>query len=170
MRKIILNLAVSLDGYIEGPKGEYDWCMVDQDYGMTEFLNNTDAILFGRKSYDLLMSYDANSYPDKMKYVISGSLTLQKPNTVVISEQIEEEVQRIKNQEGKNIWLYGGASLTTALVNAGLVDELMLSVHPILLGNGKLLFQDIRPGVQLELKGSVKYSSGLIQLIYRINH
>src|SRR5206468_11515903 len=74
MRKIILNVAVSLDGFIEGPNGEFDWCLTDQDYGMKEFLDRTDAIFFGRKSYELLQSMEPNAYPKKKKYVFSRTL------------------------------------------------------------------------------------------------
>jgi len=74
MHKIILNLAVTLDGFIEGEKGEYDWCFTDQDYGMTEFLISIDTIFLGRKSYELLMNYDANSYQEKTKIVFSKTL------------------------------------------------------------------------------------------------
>ena len=64
MRKVILNLAVSLDGFIEGPDGEYDWCFADQDYGMTEFFEDTDTVFMGRKSYDLIASAgDLNAFP-----------------------------------------------------------------------------------------------------------
>ncbi len=65
MRKIILNVAVSLDGLIEGPAGEYDWCFTDQDYGMTAFLDQTDAIFFGRKSYEVFKKHDEGIWPDK---------------------------------------------------------------------------------------------------------
>ena len=74
MRNVILNLAVSLDGFIEGPNGEYDWCFTDQDYGMTEFLQRTDTIFLGRKSYELLMSTEINPFPDMKKYVFSRTL------------------------------------------------------------------------------------------------
>ena len=74
MSNVLLNLAISLDGFIEGPNGEFDWCFTDQDYGMTAFLARCDAIIFGRKSYELLLQYDADPYPDKMKYVFSNTI------------------------------------------------------------------------------------------------
>lgn len=169
MRKIILNLALSLDGFIEGPNGEFDWCLTDQDYGMTEFLNQTDAILFGRKSYELLMKYDSNPYPYKEKYIFSHNYQTDQPNTFVLTNDIEKKVRELKNKEGKNIWLYGGASLTSVFMKAGLVDEFMLSVHPILLGKGKPLFIDIQDRVHLKLTDTKTYSSGLVQLYYRID-
>ena len=71
MRKIILNVAVSLDGFIEGPNGEFDWCFTDQDYGMSDFMKSIDAILFGRKSYELMLKMSKNPFPEKMKYIFS---------------------------------------------------------------------------------------------------
>ncbi len=76
MRKVILNLAVALDGYIEGPNGEYDWCYTDQDYGMTDFLQSTDAIFFGRKSYEVLLGTEKNPYPEKKKYIFSKTMKI----------------------------------------------------------------------------------------------
>lgn len=168
MRHIILNLAVSLDGYIEGPAGEYDWCFIDQDYGMQEFMENIDTIFFGRKSYELVLQHDKNPYPGKTKYVFSTSQETFGPEVKVISEHIEDEVQAIKQSASdKKIWLFGGTILATTLMQAGLVDELLLSVHPILLGEGKPLFTHITK-TQLELIGTKHYDTGLVQLRYKI--
>jgi dihydrofolate reductase len=87
----------------------------------------------------------------------------------VITKDIENEVRKLKNKVGKNIWLYGGASLTSAFMQAGLVDEFMLSVHPILLGKGKPLFIDLQDRVHLKLTDTKTYSSGLVQLYYQID-
>jgi dihydrofolate reductase len=170
MRKVILNLALSLDSLIEGPNGEYDWCFTDQDYGITDFLNRIDAIFFGRKSYESLISIDNNAYPDKKKYVFSKTLKTVGKQTTLISENLETEVKNIKNQSGKDIWLFGGANLTTTFINSGLVDELMLSVHPLLLGQGKHLFKDIKSRVNLKLKDAKAFSTGLVQLYYQFDN
>lgn len=167
MRKIILQLAVSLDSFIEGPNGEFDWCFTDQDYGMSAFLDRIDAVFFGRKSYELLRKFEENPYPDKNKYVFSTKLTALE-NITVISNNVEDEVRRIKTREGKDIWLFGGARLSTALINAGLVDELMLAVHPLILGAGKPLFEDISRRVKLKLTDTYSYDTGLVQLSYHI--
>ncbi len=168
MRKVILNLAVSLDGLIEGPRKEYDWCFVDQDYGMAEFLHRIDAIFFGRKSYERLLETDPRPFLEKQKFVFSNSLPYPLEGTRLVRGNIKNEVGMIKNMEGKDIWLFGGASLTTALMNAGLVDELQLSVHPLLLGQGKALFRDITTRNHLQLMDMKKYSTGLVQLFYSI--
>lgn len=171
MRKIILQLAVSLDGFIEGPNGEYDWCFTDQDYGLTEFFTRIDALFIGRKSYELLLNMGDNAIPGLpplTEYIFSTTLKEARPGAVIINGSIEEEVQKIKRAEGKDIWLFGGASLTTSLLNLGLVDEISLAVHPIILGSGKHLFSDINNRVPLKLTDTKTYSTGLVSLTYDI--
>lgn len=163
MRKIVLGLAVSLDGYIEGSNGEYDWCLTDQDYGMEDFMNRIDTIFYGRKSYQMA---GGNIFPAKKAFVFSNTLTQPLADAEVVSGNAVEAVQKIRQDKGKDIWLFGGAELTGALINANLVDELWLSIHPLLLGSGKLLFQDIRERKYFNLKGSKTYSSGLVALFY----
>ncbi len=166
MRKIILNLAVSLDGYIEGPNGEFDWCFTDQDYGMNQFLEEVDVILFGRKSYEMMLNYEAAPYPGKTKYVFSKSLQTAAAETEVIAGSVTEFVWNIRQHPGKNIWLFGGAELTTSFINENLIDELQLAVHPIILGQGKPLFKNIAERKHFRLADAKTYNSGLVQLFY----
>jgi dihydrofolate reductase len=170
MRKIILNLAVSLDGFIEGPNGEYDWCFNDQDYGLTEFFNASDAIFVGRKSYELIMNNDPNMFAGIKLYVFSDTLNEPQGDNVEVirSANFLSRIEQIKRQDGKNIWLFGGASLVSAFIEHNLISELLLSVHPIILGAGRPLFTDIKDRVNLMLLGSEPFSSGLIQLRYAI--
>lgn len=172
MRKVILGLAVSLDGYIEGPNGEYDWCFTDQDYGMTEFFSNVDAAFMGRKSYEMTQAMgDANSgFPGLKKYIFSNTLEDVREDVTIIRGDIKIAVDLIKNESGKDIWLFGGAGLTTSLMNLRLVDRLWLAVHPILLGGGKPLFQDIKSRLKLRLLESKSFSTGLVSLTYSIEH
>jgi len=176
MRKLILGLAVTLDGYIEGPNGEYDWCFTDQDYGLNEFFARIDAIFIGRKSYEIAQQYaDSNNgeivpgMPPVTEYVFSKTLESVKEGTVLISDNSIAEARRIKEQPGKDIWLYGGASLTDALMKEGLVDELWMSVHPILLGDGKQLFHKQDSRTKLTLLESKTYETGLISIRYSID-
>jgi dihydrofolate reductase len=169
MRKLILGLAISLDGYIEGPNGEYDWCMTDQDYGLSAFFDRIDSMFIGRKSYEQMLTMDEGTipgFPVLKEYVISRTLSEVKPGAVLISDNVKEEVTRIKNEPGKDIWLYGGSSLFTNLFNAQLVDEIWLSVHPIVLGAGKLLFNNIEQRTTLTLIDTKTYSTGLVSLTY----
>lgn len=172
MRKIILGLAVSLDNFIEGPHGEYDWCFTDQDYGMGEFLKDIDAIFYGRKSYEMMMKASEggeNPFAGKTDYVFSNTWHRDGRDFKLVTGDVVSEVKRIKAMDGKNIWLFGGASLTASLMNAGLVDELWLAIHPILLGKGKLLFSDIEKRVKLKLLEHKAYSSGLISVRYAVD-
>ncbi|WP_316822936.1 dihydrofolate reductase family protein [Pedobacter gandavensis] len=177
MRKLILGLAISLDGYIEGPNGEYDWCFTDQDYGLNDFFERIDALFIGRKSYHIAQEYaEKNSgemipgMPKMKEYIFSRTLKSVKEAAVLISENSMEAAKKIKEQPGKDIWLYGGAELTEAMMKEGLVDELWLSVHPILLGAGKSLFHQQQHRTQLELLESKTYETGLVSLRYRINN
>lgn len=180
-RKVILDLAVTLDGFIEGTNGEVDWCIMDPDMGFTNFLNEIDTILYGRKSYDLWGQYipqDEASDDEKEiwrlvhskeKYVFSRTQIATDNKAIFINDNILEEVNKLKNKPGKNIWLYGGSSLITNFINLGLVDEFRLSIHPVILGEGKPLFIDIKQRLNLKLVNTRTFSSGVVQLIYHRN-
>ena len=88
---------------------------------------------------------------------------------IFINENILEEVKKLKNKPGKDIWLYGGASLITTFINLGLVDEFRLSIHPVILGEGKPLFIDIKQRLNLKMVNTRTFSSGVVQLIYHLN-
>ena len=180
-RKIILDLAVTLDGFIEGKNGEVDWCIMDSEMGFINFLNQIDTILYGRKSYDLWGQYIPKSEDtdiekemwelvhSKEKYVFSRTQKGTDNKAIFINENITEEVNKLKNKPGKDIWLYGGASLITTFIDLGLVDEFRLSVHPVILGEGRPLFIDIKQRLNLKLINTRTFSSGVVQLIYHLN-
>ncbi|MBP1917103.1 dihydrofolate reductase [Lederbergia galactosidilyticus] len=180
-RRVILDLAVTLDGFIEGPNGEIDWCIMDPDMGFTDFLNQIDTILYGRKSYDSWGQYIPNNddseadkeiwklVHSKKKYVFSRTQEGIEENVTFIKDNIVEEVTKLRKKPGKGIWLYGGASLITSFINLGLVDEFRLSVHPVVLGEGKPLFIDIKERVNLRLVETKRFSSGVVQLCYHLN-
>lgn len=169
MRKIILNLAVTLDGFIEGPNGEYDWCLADQDYGMEEFFAHTDTIFIGRKSFELIRA-DTAMYPVKNIYVFSDTLIPEPGENihVISSSDFEHAVPKIMEANGGDIWLFGGADLISTFINKRLVSELLLSIHPLILGAGKLLFQGIKDRVQLTFIDQKTYDTGLLQVRYEL--
>jgi len=182
MRKIILNLAITLDGFIEGPNGEIDWLVRDEeiDFGdiLNEILSDKDIIFYGRISYDKWGNYqpgeDASQkikdayklMHSKQKYVFSKTKTNDNTNTVFIGSNIKEKVLEIKQQPGKNIWLYGGAKIITTLLNLDLIDEYRLAVHPVLIGKGKPLFQNIEDRHKLKLIDAKGYKSGVVLMTY----
>lgn len=170
MRKVILQLAISLDGFIEGPNGEFDWCFTDADYGMTSFFKRIDSIFMGRKTYELTLSMGGSAppgFPTLREYVFSNSLKEVKGNRIIVNGNLATEVNKIKNEPGKDIWLFGGAALTSSFINYGLIDEMALAVHPVLLGAGKSLFQNIPARIALQLINTQTYASGLVMLSYK---
>ena len=180
-RRIILDLAVTLDGFIEGKSGEVDWCIMDSEMGFINFLNQIDTILYGRKSYDQWGQYIAKTEePDsdkemwdlvhsKEKIVFSKTQKGTDKKAIFINDNVLEEVNKLKIKPGKDIWLYGGASLITTFINLGLVDEFRLSVHPVILGEGKPMFIDINQRINLKMVNTRTFSSGVVQLIYHLN-
>lgn len=163
-------MAVSLDGLIEGPNGEYDWCFMDQDYGMKEFLNKIDTTFVGRKTYEMSLAMEeaAAGFPKFREFVFSTTLSSVKKGSILIKDNVREQVQKIKSEKGKDIWLFGGASLTSSLMDMELVDELWLAIHPIVLGGGKPLFSNINRRVKLKLLDTKAYNTGLVSVVYKI--
>jgi len=168
MRRIILGLAVSLDGFIEGPNGEYDWCFTDQDYGMSDFLKRIDAIMMGRKSFELTIKHEGeNPWKAIETFVFSNSLKeVDSPIVKLISGDVGDFVREIKHTKGKDIWLFGGAQLITTFVNEGLIDEYWLALHPVILGSGKPLFHSVITRKNLKLVSHKVYDTGLVSLKY----
>ncbi|EJF10645.1 dihydrofolate reductase family protein [Pontibacter sp. BAB1700] len=178
MRKIILDLATTLDGFIEGPNGEVDWCILDDDMDFQGFLEGIDTILYGRVSYDMWGNYhpDTNASESekeiwaavhaKQKIVFSSQ---ERPNTDVtfIASSIPDAIAELKQQQGKDIWLYGGAKLITAFIQHGLIDVYRISVHPTVLGAGKPLFQDLEDRINLDLIAVNRFRAGVVQLVYK---
>lgn len=162
MKKVILGVAVSLDGFIEGPQGEYDWCPPPSQKEMDDFMGKIDTIFVGRKSFELMGPL---AFPEKELFVFSNSLQkADGKNVHLVTGNIIPQVKEIKNKSGKDIWLYGGASLATTLINEGLVDEMWLGMVPVILGKGKPLFSDIRQRTYFNLDSAIP-REGYLSLI-----
>ena len=178
MKKVILDLAVTLDGFIEGPNGEIDWCIMDDDMDFDRFLSGIDTIFYGRVSYDAWGNFqpDTNAslteqmlwkqVHSKNKFVFS-SQERQDDRVAFINTDITGKVMEIKKQGGKDIWLYGGASLIKTFIKLDLIDVYRISVHPIALGKGKPLFEDLKERIELRLIKTNIFKSGVVQLIYK---
>ncbi len=167
-RKIILNVAVTLDGFIEDEFGNFDWCFTDQDYGMTEFLNSIDTIIMGRKSYDVLKKMEEIPYPDKSILVFTRRNLTFPENVSKIGEDFLQGINNRLDEIGKDIWLFGGAEVINLFFETDLIDKIQLSVHPVILGNGKRLFENNDKKRSLKFIRSENYSSGLVQLFYEV--
>ena len=170
MRKVVLGLAVSLDGFIEGPNGEYDWCVPSPEYDFHAFFNRFDTIFVGRKTYEMSSEMEGGppGFPKFKEYVFSTTLDKVKDGATLIKDDTKAEVENIKKEKGKDIWLFGGAGLTISLLNLGLVDELSLAVYPVLLGGGKPLFNNIKDRINLTLLDTKTYSTGVVSLTYSL--
>ena len=177
MKKVILDLAVTLDGFIEGPKGEIDWCILDDDMAFDTFLSSIDTIFYGRASYDAWGNFQPDSNAthsektiweavhSKKKYVFSHQ-SREDDHAEFIHSDLVNKVSKIKNQKGKDIWLYGGAGLIKTFIDLDAIDMYRLSVHPVVLGNGKPLFENIKERLVLKLTDVKQFKSGVVQLIY----
>ncbi len=180
MRKVILCLAVSFDGFIEGPNGEIDWIVFGEDGGsdLTAFVEEIDTVIYGRISYEMWgnpkiteesSDFEKNFYGklfEMDRYVFSTTRHHFDGNGKAIGGDATELVTRLKTQPGKNIWLYGGASLITTFMNKGLVDEFRLAIMPSIIGEGKPLFKNVRNRTDLKLVRVEHSASGVLGVTY----
>ncbi|RVU01200.1 dihydrofolate reductase [Mucilaginibacter limnophilus] len=177
MKKVILNLAITLDGFIEGPNGEVDWCVMDDDMNFEAFIESVDTMFYGRVSYDGWGNFqpDENASPNekqmwsaihsKKKFIFSSQSRPGEKATYITSD-VAYKVAEIKKQGDKDIWLYGGANLIKTFINLGLIDRYKISVHPVVLGSGKPLFEDLKERIGLKLIGTNVFKSGVVELEY----
>jgi dihydrofolate reductase len=182
VRKLISFMVVTLDGYYEGPNGEFDWPNVDDEF--YEFsisqLNDIDTLLFGRVTYDGMASFwptpaalEADpAVAERMnsiaKIVFSSKLdTADWQNTTLVDGNVAATVTELKQQPGKDLALFGSPGLTVSLLEEGLVDEVRVMVQPILLGAGRSLFKELTKRVPVQLTRTTTFSSGNVLLCYR---
>jgi len=176
MRKIVAGFATSIDGFIEGPKGEIDWIIYDKEQfkELAQHWKRMDAMFYGRKTYEaaLKMSKGAkgkqsNPFAHMKHYVFSNTLKKVEQGYILVSGDTKAEVEKIRNQPGKEIAVFGGAELLSSLLNMDLVDELSLAICPVLLGKGKSFFPFIEKRIEWEVKEVKTYKSGLISITYQ---
>ena len=184
MRKIILMMSVSLDGFIEGPNRELDWHMVDDELHahFNEQLKAMGGFLNGRLTYELMAAFwptadmDPSStgpmvefariWRDMPKFVYSRTLERAEWNTTVVRDLVAEEVQELKAQPGGDLAL-GGADLAAAFMRHDLIDEYRLYVHPIVIGQGRPLFQPSDAKINLRLAETRAFGNGVVLLRYQ---
>lgn len=174
MRTLSLFIAASLDGYIAKPNDDLSFLKLvekeGEDYGYAAFTAGIDTIILGRKTYDwVLREIGASHYDngERKVYVITRTEKPSTGKTTFYTGDLSQLVQRLKNEQGKGIYCDGGAEIVNELLMSDLIDEFIISVIPILLGNGTRLFQDGRPEQQLELVNTKTFDTGLTQLHYR---
>ena len=170
-RKLILFIATSLDGYIAGEEHQMDWLFNvegEGDNGFSKFYDSIDTVLVGRTTYDWIIEYEKvdSIYNDKECYVFSRTERSSLNNTF-INEDAAGFVRELKNKDGKDIWLVGGGDLIHTFIKENLVDELRVTVAPVLLGKGIPLFKKNDFQTSLLLKGVNQYKQ-LVELCYEV--
>jgi dihydrofolate reductase len=178
MRKLFWQMSVTLDGSMEGPNQELDHTagVEDPDFDRyaTEMLNSIDAMLLGRRTYQLFESYwpyatgpDAERMNELAKIVFSRSLEkVEWNNSRLLRENITQEVARLKEEPGKDLALFGSAELASTLIGERLIDEYRIFVTPYVLGGGTPMFKGISDGMALKLLKATTWSSGTVALFY----
>ena len=173
MRKVIFSLANSLDNYIARKDGAIDWILSGEEAAsaMTEFWKTIDAVVIGRKTYEPVLKSGTPfpTFPGVKNYVLSHTLkeSLDK-NVEIIGEDAAEFIRRLKTEEGKDIFVMGGGLLAKPLFEANLIDEVGVTIHPVLLGSGIPLFHEISRQVDLELIKSQVFKNGCVSISYRV--
>lgn len=169
MRKVILYSACSLDNFIAKKDGTVDWLFTDNHYGYYDFYATIDTILMGNKTYEQVLSFGGDfPYKNKKNFVFTRNTEkISDKNVVFIAAKIESFVQQLKQHKGKDIWLVGGGQINTLLLNAGLVDEMVLSIHPTILGEGIALFEGAPIHTDFVLTKCETFPSGLVQLFLK---
>jgi dihydrofolate reductase len=171
-RQIILYIAMSLDGYIAKPNDDLSFLSIVQkegeDYGYADFVSTIDTVILGRKTYDWVMK-QVGEFPhaDKNAYIITRTARPTIGKTVFYTGDLTDLVRKLKSENGKNIFCDGGAEIVNELLKNDLLDEIIISVIPILVGNGTRLFKDGRPEQKLKLVNVKTFDTGLTQLHYK---
>lgn len=171
MRRVKYNVACSLDGYIARADGSVDWLFTDQDYGMAEFFRSVDVAVMGRRTWDKVQELaPGRGFGSGIDCFV---FTRTRPVGTVngahfVSGDVGEWLQSIRQHDGKDIWVVGGGDMARSFLEQRLVDEVTLTVHPRLLGQGIPLFTESYPESGLELMECKPYSTGLVQLFYRV--
>ena len=167
MRKVVLFIATSLDGYISRENGDVDWLFDDgEDYGYTEFFAKVDTVIMGRKTFDVAMSFGDTSFEKKDTYILTRSEEKDRGSYKFVNRDIPGLMKELQGKDGGDIWLVGGAEVIKEFVENNLIDEYIIAVHPIILGKGIPLFLKSDKEVKLIFKRCVNYESGLLQLFY----
>lgn len=170
MRKIVAGFAASVDGYIAGIHDEYDWIIIDEKIDFTEEMKRFDTFFFGRRSYEMAKTMFSEPVAGITNFVFSNTLKDVHPNFTLIKENVEEEVKTIKQQQGKDIAVYGGANLFASLLNLQLVDEISVSFIPVLLGAGKSMVDVLTKKIWLEFISSKRYGNGTLIVKYAVKY
>jgi len=185
MRKIIFLIHVTLDGFIAGPNGEMDWIVYNNEVAQYSYdlHDTTDTAIYGRTTYEMMAAYwptmleDPNGDPRDRTHAhwlegatkIAVSSTLESvdwENTILIRDNLAEEFTKLKQQQGKDMWLLGSPTLARSMMQLNLIDEYRLNVNPVVLGSGKPLFGELKHQMNLKLIEAKTFEGGVVALRY----
>ena len=176
MRKIIVYIATSADGFIARKDGAVDWLdrpRVKGDYGMGAFYKSIDTILWGRKTYDFVVNYQKEGGSDDFKGPRNYAFSRRPPKKVLpgfefVKEPIKKFAKRLRAQKGKDIWMMGGGGIIASFLDEGAIDEFIIHVIPTFIGEGIPLIAPRHRTVPLKLLPIKKYSDGVVRLHYQV--
>ena len=177
MSEIRLFIATSLDGFIARDNGSLDWLVnipnpSQTDHGYNEMIENTDVIVMGRKTYDEILGFGIDwPYENRKTFVVTDKpdFVFSTAITFVLNKIDSGVIDFLKNQSSKNIWLTGGGSLVTQFLNLGAIDEMTISVVPIILGKGIRLFPNTPLETQFKTLKTEFFDTGIVNLVYSKN-
>jgi dihydrofolate reductase len=174
-RKIIVHIAASVDGYIARPDGDLEWLTSRPAppgfYGMNEFMKSIDTLVLGRKTYEAGLQLGAK-YDDGNRTIVFSRHAAPRnaPASVeFVGPDIDSVVRRLREEPGKNIWLMGGGELIAAFLDAGAIDEFVVSVVPVFIGDGIPLIAHRHRHERLKLRSVEPFDDGLVKLHYDVH-
>ena len=171
MRKVIFGCANSLDNFIARKRHEVDWLLWDDEVASiaAKFWKRIDTVLMGRKTYEVALKCGTTAYPGVKNYVFSGSMKKSPdPRVKIVSEDAADFLKQLKKRKGKSICVIGGGKLARTFLEADLIDEIGVNIHPVLLGSGIPLFHKLRRQIDLELLETRILQNGCVYLLYGV--
>jgi dihydrofolate reductase len=173
MKKIIAYLATSADGFIARPDGDVSWLdrpRPKNEYGMPAFLGSIDTVIMGRETYEMGQKLGGSLIEGKRNIVLSRSLpSYSIPGATVENREPLDLANRLRAEEGKNVWLMGGADVFGSFLSAGALDELVIHIVPVLIGTGIPLLDATPRQVELKLRSTRKFADGVVRIHYDID-
>jgi dihydrofolate reductase len=185
MRKLIVSMHTTLDGFVAGQNGEMNWINVNEEIFdfVGKLTDDADTALYGRITYEMMNGYwpaagkkpnaskhdieHSRWYNQSMKVVLSTTITDNEVDkTKIISNNLADNINKLKQQDGKNILIFGSATATHSLFNEGLIDELWLFVNPVVIGKGNPMFKGVNHTTNLTLIESKQFACGVVGLHY----
>ena len=171
-RQIIVYIATSADGFIARRDGSVDWLERPRpkgNYGIATFFRSIDTILWGRKTYEFALKHGGSGVGTRIEnYVFSHRRLPPKPGWNYVKEPIRLFAERLRSKAGKDIWIMGGAGLIGSFLDAGQIDEFIIHVIPVFIGEGIPLIHPRRRHAALQLKSSRRFSDGVVRLHYAV--